>query len=249
MGVPMSAHRSRRLDRRTAEQLLRGAPAQPRGADRDALVDLLAAAAAPAHEGELAGEQAAVAAYRAARPAPVHPRRHLVLKTTLTHLLTAKIAAAAAALAVGGVAVAAATGHLSTHGRGTAATIEPTTSRVTAASRAAGRASGAFAPARPTSHNGEGGAPPQSLVGLCHAYTAEADADHGKALDSPAFTVLITTAGGPDEVAAYCTTLLAGESSRTTSADPTGKPSSHPTGAGHGNQTHRADAPPTHPNH
>ncbi len=51
-------------------------------------------------------------------------------------------------------------------------------------------------------------APEPSLVGLCHAFPAVANS-HGRALDNPAFTTLITAAGGADNVAAYCQVLLA----------------------------------------
>ncbi|HTI26571.1 MAG TPA: PT domain-containing protein [Kutzneria sp.] len=76
--------------------------------------------------------------------------------------------------------------------------------------------------------------PSPSLVGLCHAYTAGAGADHGKALENPTFSALITTAGGKDEVDAYCTTLLA--ASPAESAHP-GQPSDHPSGAPTGHPT------------
>ncbi|MCU1593811.1 MAG: hypothetical protein JWO12_1203 [Frankiales bacterium] len=52
-------------------------------------------------------------------------------------------------------------------------------------------------------------APHPNLKGLCQAYGSGNKATHGKALQSPAFTVLITAAGGKDGVAAYCTALKA----------------------------------------
>ena len=80
----MSTNRSRRIDRDVAEQLLSGA-ADGRQAGPGALSDLLAAAAAPGTARELAGEEAAVAAFReAARlmPAqsalPALPPSHLI---------------------------------------------------------------------------------------------------------------------------------------------------------------------------
>ena len=71
-GHEMSTNRSRQIDRDMAEQLLGGAPGGRTGG-HDALAGLLAAAAAPAADGELPGEQAALAAFRVARPTPVHP--------------------------------------------------------------------------------------------------------------------------------------------------------------------------------
>ncbi|WP_236791518.1 hypothetical protein [Amycolatopsis sp. GM8] len=103
----MSAHRSRRIDRHTAEQLLRGEPGVRTGPD--ALSGLLSAAKAPATGGELAGEETAVMAFRAARPGPA-PRTR---RRSVIGMLTVKVAAAAAgAVAVGGVAFAATTGVL-----------------------------------------------------------------------------------------------------------------------------------------
>ncbi|MFF1412355.1 hypothetical protein ACFVX6_21725 [Streptomyces sp. NPDC058289] len=83
----MSTHRSRRIDRATAEQLLAGARSRAsstQGASdmpeltessgalggHEALAGLLAAAAAPAGKNELSGEQDALAMFRAARLAP-----------------------------------------------------------------------------------------------------------------------------------------------------------------------------------
>lgn len=83
----MSTHRSRRIDRATAEQLLAGARSQASGTPgasetseltdscgtpdlHEALAGLLAAAAAPAGKSELSGEQEALAMFRAAHLAP-----------------------------------------------------------------------------------------------------------------------------------------------------------------------------------
>ena len=108
----MSMNRSRRLDRRTAEEILDGAP----GGRDHALNAVLAAAAGAASEAELRGEHAAVAAFRAARLAPApRARRRSMIKTMLAKLLTTKLAvaaAAAAAVTAGGVAAVAATGNL-----------------------------------------------------------------------------------------------------------------------------------------
>lgn len=97
----MSDHRTGGLDPRSAEQLLAGGPAPdaPPG-----LAALLAAASGPARPEETAGEDAAVAAFIAARPA--HRRalsRRIVIKVvTITAILAGS----------GGVAIAAGTGHL-----------------------------------------------------------------------------------------------------------------------------------------
>ena len=180
-----------------------------------------------------------------------------MIKSTLAKVLTVKVAAIAAAFcAAGGVATAAVTGHLAT---------PSSTSPVpaTASSHPAG-ASGSHpgTSASRGSSSGHHGSPSPSLVGLCHAYLAGAGSDHGKALDNPAFTVLITTAGGKSQVDGYCTALLKEHSSATGSPEPTtapgrstpdhpgntdhptGAPVTHPTGAP---ETHPTGAPETHP--
>ena len=67
----MNTRRSRRIRRGTAEQLLQGAPVPT----PEPLTRLLASAAAPPQPGELAREEAAVAAFHAARLAPVAASR------------------------------------------------------------------------------------------------------------------------------------------------------------------------------
>jgi hypothetical protein len=81
-------------------------------------------------------------------------------------------------------------------------------------------------------------APNPSLVGLCRAWLAR-PTDAGKADQSAAFTVLVTAAGGKDNVTAYCTIMLTSLSlpgSPTGNGPPTispthrhGKPSPLPT--------------------
>ncbi|MFE6866900.1 hypothetical protein ACFVFS_10105 [Kitasatospora sp. NPDC057692] len=140
----MSTNRSRRIDRDTAEQLLAGAVGGP-SAGRDAsltgpdgntghtgplrpgdgpekrVARVLAAAAAPAARGELAREEAALAAFREARlaPAPAVPaapapvRRRSMATAALTRAFSTKaVAVVLGATALGGVAVAAGTGNL-----------------------------------------------------------------------------------------------------------------------------------------
>ena len=248
----MSTDRSRRLDRRTAEEILDGASA---GRDH-ALNALLAAAAGAASEAELRGEHAAVAAFRTARldPAP-RPRRLSMIKSTLARMLTTKLAvaaAAAAAVTVGGVAAVAATGHFpgspDEHSTSRPAAADPATSSVSATESSHGEAKNPGANGTPS------GTPSPSLVGLCHAYSAGNKAEHGKALESPAFTVLITTAGGKDKVDAYCAKILADADHGSNGAEPTPSPAvndhtppPHPT-QGQGN-THKAEPPVTKPTH
>ncbi|GAA5105684.1 hypothetical protein [Haloechinothrix salitolerans] len=221
----MSTNRSRRIDRRTAEQLLSGASASSRPADVEPLGDLLDAASAPGHAGELAGEHAALAAFRSAQVDPVpQQRRRSMIKTALAALLTAKVAApAAAAAAVGGIALASTTGALPLPGDSPA---EPPVNQVPATS--------VTAPS--TTPADKADAPSPSLPGLCQAYTSGANNDNGKQLDSAAFQVLITEAGGKDNVAEYCGDVL---------AERPGKPSTLPTEADRGEG--RGQAPEARP--
>ncbi|WP_380285831.1 hypothetical protein [Kitasatospora purpeofusca] len=140
----MSTNRPRRIDRDTAEQLLSGAvdgpsagrdasltgpdgstghtgPLPPDGGPQGRVARVLAAAAAPAARGELAGEEAALAAFREARlaPAPAVPaapapvRRRSMATAALTRAFSTKAAVVVlGATALGGVAVAAGTGNL-----------------------------------------------------------------------------------------------------------------------------------------
>jgi hypothetical protein len=74
------------------------------------------------------------------------------------------------------------------------------------------------------------GSPSPSLVGLCHAYAVGNKADHGKALQNPAFTALIRSAGGADKVESFCAAVLAAKASQ--SPDRSGPENSHaPSGA------------------
>ncbi|MGW5714807.1 hypothetical protein ACWEVP_01470 [Amycolatopsis sp. NPDC003865] len=232
----MSKHEGRRIDRHTAEQLLRGAPDDT----SDALAGLLAAAAAPPRDGELGGEPAAVTAFlEAARHdrAP-RPRSPSMSKSRLRPVQVAAVAAAV--FAVGGVA-AAATGVLPLPGGG--ATPAP------AASEHARPAAGP-SPAATSAHPGEGtpaaspASPSPSPAGLCHAYEAGSKDEHGKALDSPAFTALITAAGGRTNVDAYCAALLEQESP---GRGHTTGPGNADNGKGHAAATHPNGPPATHP--
>ncbi|MFF2142112.1 hypothetical protein [Kitasatospora sp. NPDC058190] len=122
----MSTNRSRRIDRDTAEHLLGGAVGGP-SAGQDAsltgpdgpghVARVLAAAAAPATAAELAGEEAALAAFREASLTPdpvVTPvRRRSMATAALARAFSTKAAAAVlGATALCGVAVAAGTGNL-----------------------------------------------------------------------------------------------------------------------------------------
>ena len=230
----MRANRGRYPHRNAAEQLLRGGsagqPADPL-ANHDPLACLLAvAAAAPAHDRELAGEAEAVMAFRRALSGPApQPRRPMM---SATKLLVAKAVLAAVGVTGGGVALAAATGHMPSNLTGTPA----------AASSAASATALPPANGKPATHPVS--SPSPSLRGLCQAYTAHVGSSPGKALDSPAFSALITAAGGKDKVAAFCASMLSAQPGNGPTAHPGGKPSSLPTPA---NTTHPTGTPATVP--
>jgi len=169
----------RDLDQFTAEQLLSGEPV-----DREVgpLADLLAAAAATARADELAGEAAAVAAFRdavgASRPATS------AVRSTVTKALAIKVAVALTAVAGASLGAAAATGNLPGSGEPQIAAPPATSSRPTARSTAmtpvkpsesAGRSTKpgpSMAPTKPHPSKRVTPTPPPSpeIEGLCKAY-------------------------------------------------------------------------------
>ncbi|WP_052681482.1 hypothetical protein [Saccharothrix sp. ST-888] len=182
----MSTNRSRRIDRDTAEQLLGGVAVDTSAGQapltgQAALAGLLAAAAAPSAvdgapdaNGVLPGEEAALTAFREARrnPAP-KPRRRTMLDTAPARAFSAKaVAVAFTATALGGVAVAAGTGHLPAAlrgpagdgGRSVARATSPAFDGSTARSGPGGTASGqprlnGIAPSSPPPSAGRPGTP------------------------------------------------------------------------------------------
>jgi hypothetical protein len=166
------------------------------------------------------------------------------MRTALLKLLTVKAAVVGAVVVgTGGVALAASTGALP----------NPLHSHpVPAASADESHPGG-----RPAASDHPNADPSPSLVGLCHAYTAGAGSEHGKALDSPAFQALLTAAGGKANVDGFCTNLLASAAAHPdgapsdhpdgkTSDLPTGHPTEHPTGRP---SEHPTGAPAPHPSH
>ena len=148
-------------------------------------------------------------------------------------LLVAKAVLAAVGVTGGGVALAAATGHLPSNLTGTPA----------AASSAASATVMPPANRKPANHPAS--SPSPSLRGLCQAHTAHAGSSSGKALDSPAFSALITAAGGKDKVAAFCASLLPAQPGNGSTTHPAGQPSSLPTPANTTHPTGKPTAVPT----
>jgi hypothetical protein len=199
------------VDRETAEWLLAGTAGRPVEPDTRPLAHLLALAAAPARPHELAGEDAAVAAFHRPGSAPVRARPGR--RALLAKLLTVKVAALIAASTLGGVAVAAAAGRLpelpGVAGIQAEDTPPAPPPAVPPPPTNTGRPKVQPAPP-PPSPTGPPGQP--ALVDLCRA----AAADHGATIDRPQFAPLVSAAGGPEKprIRSYCTGLLRPERSR-----------------------------------
>ena len=211
------------MDRRTTERLLDSAAAG-RPVGPDPVVRVLRAATRPGQAGELAGEDRAVAAFRSAGLAAAPGRRSL--RTSLSRLLTVRIATPAAALTagvlgLGGVALAASTGALPDLPHVRPATHAPSTNPTRAPAPGTGGARGHLSPS----------ASPE-LVGLCRAWLAAAVANPGKAAPGQ----LVGAAGGAERVRKYCDDLLAaappaddqGKATPKPSGAPSADPSKHP---------------------
>lgn len=230
----MSTQRRGQIDHSVAERLLTGMVPNPTDGTQG-VVRLLNGMRLHAHPDELAGEEMAMAAYRANLGPVPQPRRRSMLETALAKLLTLKVAAAAAVAvtATGGVALAASAGVLP----------NPMSDGGAPAAKPSAHATGK--PSTAGAKKAGDAAPSPSMVGLCRAYTAGAGDNPGKALENPAFQALITSAGSKDEVAGYCDDVLAAhEAARTSPGSaptarpskapatrPSAKPDSHPTGA------------------
>lgn len=253
----MSSHEPRPLSRREAERLL-DAPAATDGP----VASVLHAAQAPAGAREaLVREEAAVAAFHAARLAPPISRSHYVSPSHLGRSAATKAVAATGivvALTTGGFAMAA-TGHLPT--------LPDQASDQATESVAKSRASetATTTPATPTDTatdeaETDAATPTPNLEGLCNAFQASDKSEPGKALESAAFLALATAAGSTDPaaVATYCVTLV-GEPKETgkptdkptpTTGRPTdkpepGKPTDAPTGKPTDNPTGKPTTLPT----
>ncbi|MEU5673201.1 hypothetical protein ABZ749_23125 [Micromonospora sp. NPDC047753] len=211
---------------------------------------LLAATAGPVRPGELAGEDAAVAAFRAARvnPAPAVPQRPRRRRMT-----TGAVAwiGAVAATATAGAAFAAVTRELGPDPVAPAPS-RPSPSPHQGTSRSAepdrsvgpGLASTPGAPPSVTATPPAGPTTAGQVHGLCRAWRAKKPEQREKALRTPGFQKLVTAAGGPAEVEAYCQRLVPetkpSEPAKVTPSEspkgrpsPSGKAPPSPPGPGH----------------
>lgn len=227
----MSERFDHAFDPETAERLLDAAYAQTGG--HGPLGDLLARAAAPGTPRELAGAPAAMAAFRAAQPAPL-ARGH----TTLRRALALKAGALVAALAIGGVAFAAHSGVLPNPFPGRPSPGPADTSSAPATTPDGGDRSPS--PAASATPAPSGSAAAASLTGLCRSFLATADKDKPKATESPRYAPLRAAAGGRD-LTEYCTELLAAPGNRPT-ANPGNGASPKPSRA-HPTPSHKNGAP------
>ena len=198
----MNTRHRNRISRKAAEQLLDGATglgSVPGGPDQ--LAHVLAAAAAPGREHELAGEQMAVAAFEAGHlESIVNDQRGQMIKSPLAKILTTKVLAATLTVfAGGGVALAASTGSFSGPGPSTSLTpgpaatstsapagdplVSPSVS-VSASASVPGPTSSAGAlpgaapqstssPAASASASASASSVPQTAAALCHALISD----------------------------------------------------------------------------
>ncbi|MFI0450526.1 hypothetical protein [Actinomadura sp. 6N118] len=191
------------LDRDAAERLLRGEPGDP-GTPAEPLGRLLATATTSAQERELAGEDAAVAAFTAAFATTQLPVKR-ARRIPLTRILTAKAAALSLAVtAAGGVALAAGTGSLPMGplDNDPVNTVSPTPRPVSKSPST-----------QPTGPNASqppanGGDQPSGLAALCRTYASGNAAHRAALLRSAAYSPLVSAAGGAPKVSGYCTKVL-----------------------------------------
>ncbi|WP_433326738.1 hypothetical protein [Spirillospora sp. CA-294931] len=199
---------TQRFDRAAAERLLSGVPSDPTGVS-DPLARLLGVASARAQADELDGEDAAVAAFRAAVAAG--PQEARTSRLPLARLFSAKIAALGLAVtAAGGTALAVTTGTLpdglpGDHPRPSRpsspqASFDPKNRPSNAPGTQPGTTPGTPNTGRTTKPGPTPQAAPNpAVVKLCQVYLKGKPAHRKRAFD-----VLVPAAGGPDKVAAYC---------------------------------------------
>jgi hypothetical protein len=169
-----------------------------------------------------------------------------MIQTTLAKLLTVKVAAAAIGVtALGGAALASGAGPLPNQLADTTPKAQASSSSVTGprSEGAGGRQSPKTTLSPKVKKDKEAkGRPSPSMVGLCRAYAAKPAGQRGKSLRSPAFTALITSAGGRQNVTGYCALVLAVKASDAP-GHPNGKPKPGHPGTPPGQQRKATPAP------
>jgi len=219
-----------------------------------ALGGLIATARAPETRADPPGLAAALTAFRevsAARSSSA-PRSTSMIKNMAAKVLAAKllvVGGLALAAATGGIAAAASTGQLpnplphSSHASDVAvAAVAASHGQPTSTATASASPSDSVSSEPSSSH--PAASPSPSLRGLCQAWLSRPH-EHGKADTNPAFSYLVSTAGGVDSVDAYCTSLLASPAPSSTPSDDSSAPGSaipshsHPAPS----HTHPSDKP------
>jgi hypothetical protein len=213
------------------------------GPGREGLAALLDAANSPPTRGELAGESDAVARFAAARrgvvpPDPPRGEGHVRVSPS-ARAVAMKVAAGIVALAVGGTALAAEAGTLPATAQQHAHRLfsslgvpAPTLgSRPLRSGTGAGPSDDPTTvprPSRTPSPTVSASAPVASHRGLCRAWAAEKK-PHGRAMSAASRRALAAAAGGTDNIADYCRTLLI-----TTPPPPSASPAPDHPGKGNG---------------
>ncbi|WP_262286476.1 hypothetical protein [Micromonospora sp. MA102] len=234
----MSSGRSDRpADRAESERLLDAARAGvPPEAPAGPLAHLLAAAAAPGTTAELAGEEQALAAFRAARADPMpavppRPRHRLRLGAVLAGIAaTATAGVAFAAVNLDRAPEPAPPPAPTTPGGSTGGATEPGSPTPSEGATPTGGASGGVPSTAPSPGGPGGSGKPASagdLAGHCRAYLAKSDEQRARALESAGFADLVTAAGGADWVEGYCLALVPEQSPEPKSV-PSPEPKSTP---------------------
>ncbi|MFI0353991.1 hypothetical protein [Actinomadura sp. 9N407] len=195
-------------DHAAAERLLDGVRGDP-GAVPQPLADLLTAASARGTEAELAGEEAAVAAFHAAALSPgaeslqgESPQKAARAWFPLVRLLPLKIAAMTlvTATAAGGLALAAHFDRLPLGPLSPAPTPEASPRSPHASARPN---------AVPGQEEGPSASPSRAvLLGQCQTYTAVEPGQRANELSKPALRGLVRAAGGTSNVPSYCARLM-----------------------------------------
>ncbi|WDZ87785.1 hypothetical protein [Micromonospora cathayae] len=247
----MNPHRQHQMDRETVERLLDGSTDGSTGAS-ERLVRLLGAVRAAPLPHELAGEPAAVRAFRTARRDPAGHRRDRPARRGLLARLTVRTAVAAVALtATGGVALAAVQGVLPGPLR---PPVPVPTDGPTATSTHGPTGPGDRDPqGTPPTGGVDGWTPAPALTELCRTYRTAGPDERDRVLRSPAGRRLVAGAGGRERVDGYCAAVereasappaVPGGTPTTDHGDPTGTPGPRPSGRPD-HPPHPSVAPPT----
>jgi hypothetical protein len=198
-----------RINRIAAEQML-STTWVGWGVGSDPLAELLAA-----HAAAVRADQRVEAVRGAHRSPGRATRKQSLVTVAIARLATAKAAVALIAVG-GGAALAAGTGHmpgLGSLGNNHGARLPAEITAGASASSPGGdlTSTGGSPSAWPSTSAQPSATLPANVRNLCIAIDTTRGAARAKALDDPAFGVLITAAGGKDEVAAYCAAVLGAE--------------------------------------